>query len=148
MSVQFRRADGSFVMLVNGLPYHVIESDPLFALHQMEAEEAPLEPEPAAPSIEEFRATLTLTFSQLLIGLVAEEWITEAEGEAWLIGTLPAAVLTLISGLPEGQRFAAKARASRPSVVLRLDPLVVALATIQEKTPEQLDNFFLTYANV
>jgi hypothetical protein len=102
----------------------------------------------SAPGPEEVRDRLTLTFAQLLIGLVAEEWITEEEGEAWLIGILPAAVLTLISGLPEGQRFAAKTRASRPSVVLRLDPLVVALAIMQEKTPEQLDTFFLTYANV
>ncbi len=89
--------------------------------------------------------TTQITFAQLLIGLVAEGWITEAEGDAWLTGTPPAPVLALIAQLPANQRFAAKARALRPSVVLRNDPLVLALATMQGKTPEQLDTFFNTY---
>jgi hypothetical protein len=86
-----------------------------------------------------------ITFAQLLIGLVAEEWITEAEGEAWLAGTVPAAVSALIQTLPQAQRFAALARAVRPSVVDRSDPLVVALGAANGKTPEQLDQFFTTY---
>lgn len=102
-------------------------------------------PDPAAVLAAQ-RAGMTLTFAQLLIGLVAEEWITEAEGEAWLAGTLPAAVLALIATLPAGQRFAARARAVRPSVVLRLDPLVVALAAAQGKSEAELDTFFATYA--
>lgn len=89
-----------------------------------------------------------LTFAQLMIGLVAEGWITEAEGDAWLTGTLPAAASALIDTLPEGQRFAAKARAVRPSVVLRADPLVNTLGAAQGKTPEQMDAFFTTYAQV
>lgn len=89
-----------------------------------------------------------LSFAQLLIGLVAEGWITEAEGDAWLDGTLPAAVNALIAGLPKEQRFPAKARAKRPSIVLRSDPLVMALAATQGKTAEQLDDFFRTYAEI
>jgi hypothetical protein len=88
--------------------------------------------------------TVSITFAQLLIGLVAEGWISEAEGEAWLTGTPPAPVLAAISGLPEGQRFAAKARAIRPSVVLLNDPLVQQLAALQDKTAE-LPAFFNTY---
>lgn len=94
------------------------------------------------------RERLSLTFAQLLIGLVTEGWITEAEGEAWLTGTLPAPVLSLIATLPAGQQFAAKARAIAPSVVLRNDALVVALGAAQGKTPEQIDAFFTTYAQV
>lgn len=90
----------------------------------------------------------SLTFAQLLIGLVTEGWITEAEGEAWLTGTLPAPVLALIATLPAEQRFPAKARATAPSVVLRADPLVASLGAAQGKTPEELDTFFLTYAGV
>ena len=86
-----------------------------------------------------------ITFAQLLIGLVAEGWITEAEGEAWLEGRIPAAAEALIATLPEGQRFAARARASRPSTVLRNDPLVIALATSQGHA-DDLDGFFATYA--
>jgi hypothetical protein len=146
MQVQYRRADGSFVALINGLPYHIAPGDPLFAAAQAAGGKAPFEPQPPAPTDEQKRARMKMTFAQLLIGLVAENWITEAEGEAWLAGTLPAAVSALIATLPAGQRFPAKARASRPSVVLRTDPLVTALAAAQNKTPENLDTFFTTYA--
>lgn len=87
-----------------------------------------------------------LSFAQLLIGLVTEEWITEAEGEGWLVGTLPAAVLAVIGTLPTDQQFAAKARASRPSNVERGDPLVTALSAAEGKTSEEIDAFFATYA--
>lgn len=89
-----------------------------------------------------------ITFAQLLIGLVAEGWITEAEGDAWLTGTLPAAALGVIGALPEAARFAAKARALRPSVVVRADPLVAALAAAEGISSEQLDQFFITYSQV
>jgi ribonuclease D len=91
---------------------------------------------------------MSLSFAQLMIGLVTEQWITEAEGEAWLDGQLPAAFNALIASLPQQARFAAKARAKRPSAVLRNDALVNALAAAQGKTPEELDAFFTTYAGV
>ncbi len=90
----------------------------------------------------------SITFAQLLIGLVSEAWITEAEGEAWLAGTLPAPVLALIATLPAEVRFAAKARAIQPSTVLRHDPMVEMLGTAQGKTSEELDTFFITYSQV
>lgn len=96
--------------------------------------------------IEVQRQFMRLTFAQLLIGLVTEEWITQAEGEAWLTGTPPAAVSALIAALPTGEQFAALARAVRPSEVLRNDPLVVAMADAEGKTPEEVDTFFTTYA--
>jgi hypothetical protein len=89
-----------------------------------------------------------LSFAQLMIGLVSEGWITTAEGEAWLTGTLPAPVVALIGTLPAGQQFPAKARALRPTIVERTDPLVSALGAAQGKTPEQLDDFFRTYAAI
>lgn len=101
-----------------------------------------------AAMAEAARAALKLSFAQLMIGLVTEAWITEAEGEAWLAGTLPTAVLTIIGTLPVEQQFAAKARAIRPSEVLRNDPLVVSLGASAGKTPEELDDFFRTYAVV
>lgn len=91
---------------------------------------------------------MRLTFAQLLIGLVAETWITEAEGDAWLAGTLPTPVLALISTLPAEARFPAKARAIRPSEVIRHDPLVEMLGAAQGKTAAELDTFFATYAQV
>lgn len=94
------------------------------------------------------RADMTLTFSQLIIGLVAEGWITEQQGDRWLDGVLPEPVLSLIATLHPSARFAARARAKRPSVVLRSDALVVGLGAAQGKTPAQLDVFFETYALV
>lgn len=102
----------------------------------------------AAAAAEADRAAMTLSFAQLLIGLVAEAWITEADGEAWLAGTLPNAVLTVIDVLPVEQRFAAKARALRPSQVLRNDPLVAAMGAAAGKTSAEIDTFFQTYAGV
>lgn len=99
----------------------------------------PPEPQPVPQSI---------SFAQLLIGLVTEQWINEVEGEGWLAGTLPAAVLLVIDSLPVEQQFAAKARAIRPSEVLRNDPLVASLGAAAGKTSEELDDFFRTYAMV
>lgn len=89
-----------------------------------------------------------LSFAQLLIGLVTEGWITEAQGDAWLLGVLPAEVTTLIASLQSPYQFAARARASRPSTVVRLDPLTVAMGQALGRTEEELDGFFRTYSEV
>ena len=148
MEVTYRRADGSFVAMVKGRPYHVTAGDPLFAETQRDGAGAPMEPAASQLTPEELRTSMRLSRAQLLIGLVSERWITEAEGTAWLIGTLPASVEALIATLPAEQRFIARARAVSPSVVLRLDPLAAKLAMAQGKTDADLDAFFLTYAQV
>lgn len=102
----------------------------------------PMTPEEIA---ERDAAILRLSFAQLLIGLVSEGWITESEGEAWIAGKLPAAVLAVISTLPQPQQFPAKAKALRPEAVLRNDPLVIALGDAQGKTSDEIDVFFITY---
>jgi hypothetical protein len=90
----------------------------------------------------------SISFAQLIIGLVTEQWISRQEGEAWLQGILPSQVQSLINTLPENQQFFAIARATRPSVIMRNDPLVDTLATLQQKTPEEIDQFFITYSGV
>lgn len=117
-------------------------------VRELTAEEITALEQKGLEALEAERAAMSLTFAQLLIGLVAEGWVTAAEGEAWLVGTLPAQVTVLIGTLPAEQQFAAKARAIRPSTILRLDPLVLALGAAQGKTPEELDQFFRTYAGV
>lgn len=105
-------------------------------------------PEEVAQRTAGLRAGLRLSFAQLMIGLVTEAWITQAEGEAWLAGVLPLSVALVIDALPLDQRFAAKARALRPSEVLRNDPLVSAMGTAAGKTPAEIDTFFQTYATI
>jgi hypothetical protein len=92
------------------------------------------------------RTAMQLTFAQLLIGLVAEGIITEAEGDGWLAGTLPAGVTAVINTLPKENRFPAKARAQRPTTVDRLNPLVAALAASRGLDDASLDAFFTRYA--
>lgn len=109
-------------------------------------------PPPPAPTEEEIlealRADMRLSFAQLLIGLVAEQWITQAEGETWLAGSLPAAMEGAIATLPYEAQFPARVRALRPSEVLRLDPLVNGMAAAQGVSPAQLDAFFVSYSQV
>lgn len=91
----------------------------------------------------------SLSFAQLLIGLVSEQWITAEEGRAWRDRVaLPAQVQAVIASLPEEQQFAAETRALAPSEVLRNDPLVEALSFAAGKTSEELDDFFRIYSEV
>lgn len=94
------------------------------------------------------RPYMRLSFAQLMIGLVKEGWLTEADAQLWLTGVLPPQVQATISLLPEENRFPAMARASRPSEVLRTDPLVEMMALAQGRTAEELDAFFETYSAV
>ena len=141
MQVLFKRPDGTFVIQLNGFPYHVVQDDPLFAAAAAAGTEAPFEPapEPVPPP-----QTTEISFAQLIGGLVTEQWITKAEGQAWLRGTLPAPVSVLIAQLPEEQQIFAEGRAIRPTSVLLSDPLVQELAAMQGKTAE-LPAFFNTY---
>lgn len=101
---------------------------------------APEQPKPAPTS---------LSFAQLLIGLVSEQWITVEEGRAWRDRTgLPAQVQAVISLLPKEHQFAAETRALAPSEVLRSDPLVAAMGMAAGKTEEEIDDFFRKYAGV
>lgn len=52
MQVLHRRPDGSFVALVRGLPYHVVQSDPLFAAVAAAAAGLSLPPEPEPISVD------------------------------------------------------------------------------------------------
>jgi len=102
-----------------------------------------------APSLADLRANLSMSFGQMIRGLVKEEWITMAEGRSWMNDRiLPAAVITLINSLPEANRFDAEVLGKVPSVVLRSNALVVALGVAAEKTPAELDTFFQTYSVV
>ena len=101
----------------------------------------------ARARLEAQRSRMRLSFAQLLIGLVAEQWITEADGDGWLTGVLPPSVEATINLIPADQRFAARARAARPSEVMRLDPLVQRMALVQKRSDTEVDDFFRTYAS-
>lgn len=102
-----------------------------------------------AAQLEEFRNSLSLTFPQLLIGLTTEGWMSIEDGRLWNSGTLPTPVVDAIAAIPTEQlRFNAETRAINPSIVLRNDPVVAAVGAAQQKTPEELDQFFIDYSEV
>lgn len=70
-----RRDDGSFVIELNGHPYHVIESDPLFAEVAAAAEGVDLppepQPEPPPPPPQPTRAELLARLDQIAAQIAA-----------------------------------------------------------------------------
>lgn len=102
-----------------------------------------VEPEGPAPVPE------SITFPQMIAGLVDVGWITGAEARAWLTRTaLPVAVQNVIASLPARQRFAAEARALSANAIMRNSPLVAALATAAGRTQADVDQFFRSAAVV
>lgn len=134
---EFRLPNGDFVS-----PAYAGWQSGDYALSEADPEPAPV-PDPDAD-----RQFMNLSFAQLMIGLVTEQWITEAEGSLWLTGALPPQVQSTIAMLPAENQFAATAKASRPSVVERMDPLVQMMALAQGRSPEEVDDFFRKYASV
>jgi hypothetical protein len=110
---------------------------------------------PYAPPTEVPAVPQELSFSQFVVGLSEQDWITEAEASVWFAANgLPAAVEAVIAALPETApdgskpQLRARARALRPSVIERNDPLLAMLAKKRGATSEQLDDFFRVYAYI
>jgi len=142
-ALEWRDTGQTILARVDGNHTEIIEAGhPEWATLSMRNDIEPhVVPAPPAPRIP------VLTFAQLLIGLVAEGWITEPEGDAWATGTaLPASVLGVVGSLPEAHRFPARARLYRMTAAHRNDPLVADLAASQGKTAAEVDAFFTTYA--
>ena len=152
MIEKITQAENGFLILIDGAEM-TVPADPANRHYQMVQEAIADGAEVTVVEIPDpiiaVRAAMTLTFSQLLIGLVSMEWISEAEGVAWLEGnSLPAEVAAVIEGLPVAHRFPAMARALRMSIADRMDPLVLALADGREVSAVDMDAFFQTFAAV
>lgn len=149
-SVEYRRTDGTYVATVGGYPYHVTPSTPYWDEAQELGADAPFEPEPEVPpplTPEQVLAGMPpVSHAQIIAALILSEIITEAEGVAWISGTLPAAVEAMIATLPADQRVIARLRAIRPTSVVPTDPLVAALAAAQGQGVEDLIALFQTAA--
>lgn len=93
-------------------------------------------------------ATIT-TRRQIMTGLALEGWITEQEAlDAIATGARPAAVEAVINTLPEGERFHARMKWAGFLEAHRDDPLVLALAAAEGKTPQEVDDFFVMCAGI
>lgn len=151
-NIIWSRPDGTYVGTVSGLPYHVTPDEPYWEEAQAMAavEMPPLEPAPdPMPPLTPEQVLTTMpavSHAQIIAALILSQIITEAEGVAWITGTLPAAVEAMIAALPADQRVIARLRAIRPSSVVPTDPLVAALAAAQGHDTADLIVLFETAA--
>src|SRR5574343_150406 len=91
------------------------------------------------------REYASLTFSQMLMGMVSENWLSESDGENWLSGFLPDIIREIIDTLPEDQRFASKVRMTKMTKIDRLDPIMVLFGDRLKTTADEMDIFFERY---
>lgn len=89
-----------------------------------------------------------VSHAQIVAALISKGVITEAEGVAWISGTLPAAVEAMIAQLPEEQQIIARLRAIRPTYVSPTDPMVGRLAILNGNTLRELIGIFVLAASL
>ena len=138
-SLTFRRTDGTLVGQMNGLPYHIIQSDPLWLVAQAIAanmgDELPFEPAPSAPPAPPLVPAITARQLRLaLLGL----GLTGAQVEAQ-IAAMP--------GTP-AQREAAMIEWEYATTYQRDHPLVVALGAALGLTEAQIDAAWMEAATI
>lgn len=90
--VKHQREDGSYVIERDGMPYHVLPSDPIWSVVEEAASLYTLEPEPAPPPPPAMPPR-NVSLRQLLRALVATGFISKAEAlAAARTGDIPASL--------------------------------------------------------
>jgi hypothetical protein len=149
-SIARRRADGSYIGIVNGREYHVIEAewaDQWPAIQAMGAA-APLEPVPDPPTAAELlaaeRAQMIVTRLQFARQSALAGMMTAAEARAWAgAGTDTAMGTAALALVPEGTaRDQASIVFAAATTIDRNNALMPALQAVAGLTDEQTDDFF------
>jgi hypothetical protein len=142
-----RRDDGSFVIDLNGHPYHVTQSDPRFAEVLATAEGVGLPPEPMPEPVPP--APITLTNRQLFAALALTGFITEAEAlAAGRTGAVPALVDAVFASLPAQDAFLARLTWATMREVPRNHSLIGAMIAANLATSDQVDGIFALGASL
>lgn len=134
MQVMFKRPDGSFVAEINGNPYHVIPSDPLFAEAQEAGADAPFEPVPPQP-----------TEAELLAAWRATAKVSRFQARAALFAAGKLAAVEAVVAATGGMAAIAWADASE---FRRDSPTIAALAGAAGLTDTDLDALFQAAAQI
>jgi hypothetical protein len=143
-----RRADGSFVIRRDGYPYHVIESDPLFAEVAAAAEGVDLPPEPQ-PEPPPPQPVTDVSFWQFMLAAASLNIITLAEAEAAVdTRAMPALFAATLDTLPEPQRTMARIKFKGITRVVRSDDLFALMVSTGAATDEQIDGVFAVAATI
>lgn len=148
-SVTYRREDGTFVAVVNGLPYHVTPDSEYWAAAQELGANAPMEPPLIFPhpTLAEQRARWSMTDIQFAIAASSAPFnlLTDQEAQDWAgAGVIPAiGVAALATISDENARREATIRFRGARTFARLDPFIVGvLQPFIGMTDEQVDAFF------
>jgi len=143
----YARPDGTFVGVVNGLPYHLTEADPLFAEAQSihAASPVPLEPEMTAPelSMEEQREAASMTRDEFAKAAAEAGYISWPEAAQFAAGNaVPAVVQALIDSLPEDQRGPVLVDVLAMAQIKRTGKLMPAIAAAFNADDAALDALY------
>ena len=149
-SLTYRREDGTFVGVVNGWPYHIIPSDPLFPEAEAMAADMggalPYEPPPPPPAPQ---PVTDVSFWQFMMAAASLEIITWAEAEAAVATrAIPALFAATLDALPEPQRTMARIKFMGITRVVRGDDLFALMVSEQIATAQQIDAVFAAAATI
>lgn len=145
MNVLYARADGTFVIEHNGMPYHVLHDDPMYSdvVAAADGKDFPPEPVPEAPAN---LPTPAITRRQCARELFERSMITGPEMVAMTrTGTPPAMIETIFASMPEPDQWVARADFAADQYE-RSNPLLIGVMTSTGATPEQIDDFFIKAA--
>lgn len=142
MEIQSKRTDGTFVAIINGAPYHVIPDDPLFELAQAAGENAPFEPVPEAPTVEQIRATAAIDRALFCNRLAEQGVLTDDEAISAAKGDWPAAMLSFLGFLTTAQQRDAQITWASCATVERNHWLVLSMISLGIVTEAVADSVF------
>lgn len=144
-TLKHRRDDGTFVIILNGYPYHVVQNDPLFADVAAASEGADLEPEmsptptpPAQPSVPQ-----DVSMWQFMTAAWKMSFITQAEALAAVKDkVMPPAFAAALAGLPDENQAEAQLKFAGITRMVRADPLFALVVAANIATDAQIDGVF------
>jgi hypothetical protein len=150
-ALRHRRGDGSFVVELRGVPYHVTTDDALYADVSAAAEGVTLPPEPIPTAVSPpAPPPIVVTNRQLFAALALSGLITEAEAlAAGRVGEVPLAIDAIFTALPDPQQaFLARLTWATMREVPRDHPLINAMIAAELATTAQVDAVFALGASL
>lgn len=144
-SLTFRRTDGTLVGQVNGLPYHIIQSDPLWPVAQAIAadmgDELPFEPAPPMPAPRQSPQDVSVW--QFMMAAWKMGFITQAEALAAVKDkVMPPTFAAALADLPEENQAEAQLKFAGITRMVRSDPLFALVIGSGIATGAQVDAVF------
>lgn len=152
-SLIFKRSDGTLVGRVNGLPYHIIEGDPLWqqaqSLAQQMGNALPFEPPPITPPPLPPPVPDDVAVWQFMTAAWRLDFITQQEALAAIKDkVMPPAFAQALGELPAEAQAEAQLKFAGITRMVRADPLFALLVAANKATDAQIDEVFRVAASI